>query len=390
MSRQSDFLTEEFLTHSLRHMREMEQGMPLFECLVALQVRAGLSYEEAEDAASRCIAATAARETLCGQVSGDAMAVMNKFFRQLSGLEPVARMDALYRILFGLTVYDDPASAQKLDAGIPLAEVYDQWLDACALSGARFYSFEALEEEIRQALQRYSLSPAAMRNLTRQMYSGKGCLAAAEAFGQQGRNLKCLMTMETWLRNREQLTMEEAANIAGASAEIQATEDALRRGLLTRDAARKILLAIGIAAIVIGAAIAVYHVPGLLQGLQGAVVHPTPTGIAATAADMAALNALANDTAVKVGLTGTALGGLVALGGGAMTALSDGLADFFARLTHRSVLLRKAAQADTSALEDLAREDTKPPVTVYAQYPEFMNIPEIQEEDPAEGDHLIF
>lgn len=386
MTHNFDYLSKDFQAEVLRRITEMDEGMPLYECLVAMQVSHGLSYEEAERNADLCIAATAARETLVGHVSEDAMAVMDKFLQRMAGLEPNARMDVLHRILFGLTVYSNPPFAAMLDADTPVTEVYEQWLDTRSLSGVTFAGMEA---EIRQALQDYSLSPAAMGKLTRQMLSGKGCLAAAEALGQRGRSLKCLMAMEFWLHNRDAVSMEEAVSIAGSSAEIQAAADAVNRGYVARDTAKKILIAVGITAIIVGAAIVVWHIPSLLEGLSGAVVHPTPTGTVVTAEHMAALNQLASDTAAKCAAARMTLGGLVALGGSVITFLSNACADAIARIAGRSAALpvnrEKTSEID---LTSLTRED-RPSVTIFARYPENLDIVEEELEDDDE-DPLIF
>lgn len=382
MTHNPDYLSDDFLADTLRHMKEMEDGMPLYECLVAMQVGAGLSYEEAEANAARCITATAAREALFARVSDDAMAVMDRFLDRLTVMDPAARMDALHRILFGLTAYNDPACAALLDADTPVMEVYEKWLDTRPLHGA---AFSGIEDEIRQALQSYSLSPAAMKKLTRQMLSGKGCLAAAEAMGQRGRNLKCLMTMELWMHNR-QLSMEEAANIAASSAEIQATADAVQRSYIARDTARKILIAVAVTAVIAGAALAVYHGPILLEALQGATPFPMPTGARITGAELAALQQSACRQAVYSSAPWVCLGGILALGGSVMVFLSKACADAIARISTRfSELHTAAGEAVEADLSDLAEKQERPPVVVYAQYPENLEI--LEDEDP---ESLIF
>lgn len=337
------------------NMNALKTNTSLLDCLIAMQTAEGIDEATAEANAEHCMLAISQWDGLYGQVSMNALDIMNSLLENIAGLEDSQRILALHQILFGLTAYSDPETAAKLDEGIPSGQLFRQHYEAI-LSGGNAPSAEELENQIRIALTRYRISPAAMRMLTGKMLRGEGYLATAEALGEDGRNLKCLLTMETWLQNRDHMTMEEAANTAASSVQTQAVADAVQRGYIARDVAKKILIAIGIVVAIAGVVYMIHSMPAVAKAVSALHAGPNPDGIPMSPLLKSFIEK--NLVAQKASaLTPQGIGALLTFGGGAMVALSDKAADLISTLTVRfSHLFRKADSAHAAAMETLARE----------------------------------
>lgn len=254
-----------------RRMAEAAAGKDLLACLVAMQQEQGIGQAEAEANARRCMEAVAIHTSLTEALSENTMAVADKFFARLAKLPRERQMDALYQILFGLTIHSDPAAEAAMARGDTPEALYGAWREAADPDRTA----EELQEQIRQALAQYRLTPGLLRRLTKQMQGGTGCLAAAEALGEGGRNLKCLIAMDLWLRNRDSLTLECAAAQAATGVETQAVADALRRGVIARDVAKKILVILACAIMFFAILFCTTGLLDVFQGLEFYSLHGT-------------------------------------------------------------------------------------------------------------------
>lgn len=258
-----------------QQMGSMDDGNPM-DTLIKLQMKKGIDEKTAQANALHCMSAVAGREALFAQVSEDAMGPMNRLFEKLAEKDPGQRLEALRRIHFGLTAdpADGPRSTDEIET------LYRQYAAGHPLTA------EELEDEIRQALGQYRISPAAMRVLARKLKNSEGSAATAMALGESGRNLKCLMTMELWLDSNGTMTMEEAANNACTSADYQAVADAVSKGYMARSAVRVLLVVIAIVAVLYAASCFTGVFDSLMMAAEGLAAAPAST--AATAASTAA------------------------------------------------------------------------------------------------------
>lgn len=229
------------------HQMVSMEGKSPMDALVKLQTQQGIDEQTAKENAAACILAVAGRETVFEQTVEDAAAPMDRLFEKLEKKDAEERLQALHRIYFGLTIQSDPGYTGK---GSDIEQMFRSYYAQAANTATP----EEMEDRIRQALQGYRVSPAATKLLAHELKNSKKCLATAAAMGESGRNLKCLMTMELWLKNQDTMSMEQAANTACANADYQAVADAVRKGYIARSVAMKILKAIGITLLVAGIA----------------------------------------------------------------------------------------------------------------------------------------
>ena len=371
----------------LYYFSALRQNISLTDCLISMQLNEGIDEFTAEANAEECMAAISVWDSVHSQISDNAMAVMEDLLKALARMEYDQRLTALQKIHFGLTVWEDPDSARLLEEGIPVDRLFWEHTEALRKAGTT-PTCEELEAQIRTALSAYSLSPACMRLLTLKMRCGAGYLASAEALGEEGRNLKCLMTMDLWLRNRDTMTLTEAAAEAATDVQTQAVEDALQRGYITRDVAKMILIAVGITLAVIGVIYIVQSLPAVASALSAIQTGVNPTGAPMSPLLRSLLEKQASQRHLGA-LTFQGKGALLTLAGGAMALLSDKGADLIARLgDHFSHLIRKTDKV-SDTLDTLADTDVQSGDTVYASYPEELDIPQMTA-DEAEDDMLIF
>lgn len=231
-----------------RQLTTAENSHDLLACLMDMQTRQGMDEAAAETNAKRCMRSVASQEGLQEALTEKASAVLDRIFSDLAKKKPEQRLEALHQFYFGLTLRSDPALAPFLEQGKSPEELYK----AYRLHSDPDITPEELESRIRHAFARYRFPPHILRGLAWETRHGEAYFAAAEALGENGRNLKCLLTMDIWLHNPETMTLEEAAVSAGTTVETLAVMDALNRGYIARDAALTILTILGLSVAVFG------------------------------------------------------------------------------------------------------------------------------------------
>lgn len=233
-----------------QNMIDEQEKQSLIHTLVRMQTEKGISRETAVATAEVCIAAVSGCERVRGELSGGNDALVEAL------LEEAAKSNdrdlILHKLYFGLVVYPDLAAADgKLSAEELFWRYYTQNKETKGV--------ETLKEEIRGALTDYRLTPEVMQALVKKMEGSGDYLATASALGEGGISFKCIAAMELYLNDQDNMTIYEAANIACAGVELQATADAVGQGMITRDMAKKILIIAGITLAVVGLGIMIYY-----------------------------------------------------------------------------------------------------------------------------------
>ena len=239
-----------------QNMVKAEEYQDLRVCLVKMQTDRGIDLEDACMTAESCIAAVLTRESVCEQLSLDAAKVVNDLLEDISQDE--RRELILHTLFFGLTVYQDAEMVQLISSGASLEDLF--WAYHNENDGLK--SIEELEQDVRNAVAQYHLSPEVMRSFATQVKKVKSSseyMATAAALGEGGINFKSILTMETYLDNRGTMTMMEAANKACYEADVEAVGDSVGRRMMTRKTAKKVLIIAGIAVAVVAVGFAVYY-----------------------------------------------------------------------------------------------------------------------------------
>ena len=109
-----------------------------------------------------------------------------------------------------------------------------------------------------------------IRALIKDMEINGDYLATFAALGEGGSQYKCIVAMELYLSGG--MTIHEAANVACAGVETQAVADAVEKGFLTRERAKKILIAAAVAVVVIGVGITLYQAGTAIAAAKTAAV----------------------------------------------------------------------------------------------------------------------
>ena len=187
------------------------------------------------------------------------------------------------------------------------------------------------------------------------------------------------------------MTMGEAANVACTSADYQAVADAVNKGYIARDVAKKILKIIGIAALVVGIFYLAFSTLAVLSGesmlvSMAADIAALPEG--ALAANPAIMDAfLESAWAYDAILAGVphimSEGFLYCLFGGAVTALSGWATKLVGSATSWVAgLFQKAEETNPDTLSDLDSEEEA----------EVIHTPAAPVQDPAStlSDSILF
>lgn len=250
METKFNFFDSTFHQDIYQGMVDTQENRELLDTLTRMQTAAGIPQEEATAMAGLCIAAVTSCESVRQELSGDAQAVVADL---LADAEKCGDYDLLlHKLYFGMAIYPDYAATES---ALSADELF--WRYYNENKGEK--TAEELKDAICDALGNYSLSPEVLQAMVKKMESSGDYLATAVALGEGGISFKCIAAMELYLKNRDTMTVHEAANIACAGVEIQAAADAVSKGMITRATAKKILIVAGITLAVVGIGILIFN-----------------------------------------------------------------------------------------------------------------------------------
>lgn len=268
MNHTPNFFDKTFPREIYRQMLETGNSKNLIQTLVDMQTAHGISTEQAQQTAQICLAAVASCEGIREAAYEDSGALLDQFLESANAKTDENRALLLHKLYFGLTAHQDPDLAEKLAQGISTEELF--WRYYGAQPPQTPESLTALEAEVRRVLETYDLSPKVIRALIKDMEINGDYLATFAALGEGGSQYKCIVAMELYLSGG--MTIHEAANVACAGVETQAVADAVEKGFLTRERAKKILIAAAVAVVVIGVGITLYQAGTAIAAAKTAAV----------------------------------------------------------------------------------------------------------------------
>lgn len=249
---------------------EASQSHNLTECLIAMQTDRGIDAAQARENADLCISNVAQWESIHDRALENVEDVADLLLDSLRGKNEAEQKLILHKLYFGLTEFPQEREDESLNERFWRYYV-EQKDQKKAPSNAE------LENMIRRKLKNFRLSPDTMRAVARKMEFSGEHLATAAALGENGYSFKCLAAMELYLNERngsDPISIPEAVNEACAGVETQAVGDAVSKGFLTRDTAKKLLIAAAITAAVVGIAYIAFGIGA------GAAVQSTVTAMA--------------------------------------------------------------------------------------------------------------
>ena len=260
-----NFFDKTFHKDIYQNMIDEQKLQSLMQTLIRMQTAEGLSQEKAAATASACITAVTSCESIRSELAENTVPLVEEVLEQAEKSHDAELL--LHKLYFGLAVYPDFVAS---DSQLTVEELFWRYYN----ENKETRTIEALKGDIRSALTDYRLTPEAMQALVKKMEGSGDYLAAATALGEGGISFKCIAAMELYLNGADTMTIHEAANIACAGVEIQAAADAVGRGLITRDMAKKILILAGITLAVVGLGIMLYQAGAVttLKGAASAVV----------------------------------------------------------------------------------------------------------------------
>lgn len=354
MKSMNGFLEKTLDQRIYQRLLDSNQSFHLTEILIAMQRNKGIDPAQAEENADVCINAVAHWESIHNGVYEDDGEVGNLLLDSLSDKGEAERKLILYKLYFGLT-----ASPQEEDDAVLNERFWRYYEEQKNRKNAP--SIAELEDMIRQKLKNYYLTPETMRTIIRKMESSGDHLATAAALSQNGHSFKCLVAMELYLNSDNSISIPEAANIACRSVETQAVADAVSKGFLSREVAKKLLIVASITSAIAGIAFFAFGAGG------GVVAQNVATTLASTNTAIFPLPEVFEPFAQFSNIAGSAIEaqkdkalakkiiGTVALGSGTiMATLSDKTADLIGNITTGFASMRgKSAASNVAGLRSL-------------------------------------
>lgn len=355
MENNINFFDKTFSREIYEHILEVGEKHNLMDTLVKMQTSQGIGRDAAEQTAKLCVAAVASCESVRDEVSENAASVLEKLFAQIDKGPATSQALSLQKLYFGLTFYSDPDTLAELEKGTSADELFWKFYSEESARKPQ-QSVEELKSRVRAAAENFCISPELMALMVKKAESSGDYLASAAALGEAGTVFKCVAAMDIYLNNADSMTIHEAANIACAGAQTQAAADAVSKGLISRDLAKKILIAASIAAVIIGVGILCYSVSAAAAAAKTATAVAgaynaasifelpavfaefatvtTASGAPATQLVAGASSAVKTVASIKTqAMIGQAIGVLISAAGLVMTTLSDKAAAAIGKLS---------------------------------------------------------
>lgn len=234
---------------------QMKKRPDAHQVLIDMQTQAGISEDQAVVNLQQCIEAVAECESVRSMMGEDAMGIVNALLAELAKRED--RMLFLHKISFAL-------ENEQIDVDLDPQEWESQFL-AYYEQNKDAKTPQELEAEIRAKVRKFHIPANQLRDMAEEMKLKNATLVLPSLTGQDDYFVKHIMTMKLYVDHAGELSMLEAANIACCSADAMATADKLGRGLISRERAKKLMYVLGVAVVVIGAAIALYYTGAIAE-----------------------------------------------------------------------------------------------------------------------------
>ena len=346
-----------------------EDGM--MTVLSRMQASHGIHERKAYENADAMIRLVAAHENAANMLSDDAMAVLDAFLNESDFMGGYDRKVLLHQLYFGLKTYQDEDLIEQIKQGATESGLFREYYTRCGEDPS--ITEAMLEEEIRKLMGNYRISPKAMRHIVRQMEKKQNLWATAAELGEEGMRFKAIAAMDLYLRNKDTMTMEEAAHIACTNVELQAMADGVSQGLITEERAKKIFAVIAILCILAGIVLTFYapQVSAELAKIAPEASHTIKT----LALEGYSKEVFMEGTVNRVLLGKAHLNDVVLardgflFGGFAFAAVSDTIAEWMGKVAAKRTFVRAAEEADTaSAMENMiARVENETVKTAIAE-----------------------
>jgi len=233
----------------------------LKDILVEMQADRGVGSDEAEASARSCMEAVANYGSVRDLVGEDAPAVMDLLLRHIDEGDSGSQVLNKRKLHCGLAIYRDEEMVEQLNNGVCAEDLFWQFY---AEGRDKAVAPDELDEAIRRELRQFRLPASVAAAVEAKLEASQDYLATAAALGENGWCFKCIATMDLYLNQEGALSMQEAANRACTSVEVQATADAVAHGMIDRETAKKVLLVLAVTAVIVGVGVILYTQGGII------------------------------------------------------------------------------------------------------------------------------
>ncbi len=249
--------------------RDMASDKSLLTALVEMQTRNSTSEQKAFEVASALIGEVAKFEYTKDMMMDAPMDVIDDFLRSAKNLHGYDRKVLLHELNFGLGLYQDPELLEQMKEGATADQLFRAYYATYGEEPA--LTEEVLETSIRQKLAQFRVSPTVMRTMAKKLEKSKNIMFTSAELGKESQRFKCIVAMDQYLHNENVTTMADAVNIACTHMEVEAVADAVSRGQLATRTAFRIILALGLTALVLGglATLSIHLAPSAVNAIVG-------------------------------------------------------------------------------------------------------------------------
>lgn len=219
-------------------IEELKKTNDLTAVLEDMAMKAGITGITPADLANRIKVEVRSYENIFVEVNEDVEKAMQKVFISVNDLPYEERMDVLNQMLFGLELYTDEEKLAQLNNGVRAETLYRQEKEKCS------YDNEVLlKAKLVDKAANLRISPAALRRMSKALCNNDNYATISANFGIDNYNLKCVVAMDMYLRNSDQITPEEAVLNSCCYMDIGTVADAVRVGEIAETVALGLMAA---------------------------------------------------------------------------------------------------------------------------------------------------
>lgn len=274
---------------------DISSDASLFELLTGLYIKTGVSEMKAAEMARETIFEVARYSNIKNMLLKDESAeIFDEFLSCLGDRaeNEEEKMNYLYELDFGFGLYQSEEMVKKLHEGKSVGDLFTEYRNDVATVNL---TEEELKQSIKNSISTYYISEKNMNELVKMLKNSNALHYTGATAGENAERFKSIIAAYIYKNANGKININEAVGLACTAVDTEDVADAVGRGLIAKDKARKILgviLAAGCLAFVLyaicngGAAVLISAIANVVTRLSLALVEMQWIGAASLVLDV--------------------------------------------------------------------------------------------------------
>lgn len=238
----------------------------VFEILCGLYAKNGVSEMKATEMARETVYEVARYSNIKSMLLKDESTEMLDEFLSCLGdnaKDEQTRMLYLQELAFGFGLYQSEEAVKKLHDGKSIDDLFNEYIKD---DSNRNLTEEELKQNIKNSISGYYISEKNMTVLIEMLKNSKTLHYTSAVAGEEAERFKSVIAAYIYVNSNGKININEAVGLACTAVDVEDVADAVGRGLIAKDKARKII------GIILAAACVAFVVYAICNGGVAVVV----------------------------------------------------------------------------------------------------------------------